>query len=55
MKNTIIKVLKVSEHAQQHSIHDRKENKLEAIIHNKAHIEKDGMYTREGKKFSENV
>lgn len=30
-------------------------NKLEAIIHNKAHTEKDGMYTREGKKFSENV
>lgn len=25
-------------------------NKLEAIIHHKAHIEKDGMCTREGKK-----
>ena len=30
-------------------------NKLEAIIRNKAHLEKDGMYTREGNKFSENV
>ena len=30
-------------------------NKLEAIIHNKAHLEKDGLYTREGKEFSENV